>query len=93
VNAYRYFYFQPGTKNCELFAAYVGTTYRRQGIARQLFLRAIEITREAGCSHFTVRFADPTEERDGLIGYYRRFSKEARPSLKFTFFYRGQELN
>ena len=60
VIGYRYFYFEPGKKYCELFATYVAVSYRRRGIAKILFHKAIDVAHAQGCSHFTIRFASPT---------------------------------
>jgi GNAT superfamily N-acetyltransferase len=86
--AYRYFHFEPGTSNCVLFATYVAPAYRLRKIAKALFLRAIEIAREAGCTHFTIPIGldKPTDEKVGLFEYYKRYQKEMYPALKFTFY-------
>lgn len=87
VVAYQYFYFEPGKESCELFAIYVASAYRRQGIANTLFLRAIEVASGTGCNHFNVRLSAPTtEEKKGLEDHYRRYADANQQRLAFTIF-------
>lgn len=86
--AYRYFYFDPNIKHCELFATYVSSEYRRRGIAKNLFRAAIERGEREGCDYFIIRFASPNEERCGLVGYYQQFArKNATPSKRFSIYF------
>ncbi|WP_019571454.1 GNAT family N-acetyltransferase [Thioalkalivibrio sp. ALMg3] len=91
--AYRYFYIEQGTKHCELFATYVSAAYRRRGVAKELFHSAVERGEKEGCTHFTIRFGSPNEERAGLVEYYQRYVREqASSSKRFSIYYGGRHL-
>ena len=87
VISYRYFYFEPGKKYCELFAVFVASEYRCRGIATQLFHQALAIASDAGCTHFTIRFGRKTRERDGLVEAYKRFAMKNSDSIHFRIYY------
>lgn len=89
--AYRYFYIEPSSKYCELFATYVSEAYRRRGVAKELFHAAVERGEKEGCTHFTIRFAEPNKERAGLMEYYQRYLREQDSSKQFSIYYGGKQ--
>lgn len=93
IIAYRYFYYEPSSHYCELFAVYVANDYRGQGFSKHLFREALKIAGEAGCKHFTIRFGSPTEERAGLVEYYKKFASCDSNSMNFRIYYGGKQYD
>lgn len=89
IIGYFYFFYDLSINHCELFSAFVGCEYRRQGVAMILSEKAINVAKEAGCSHFIIRFSEPTQERHGLFEYYQRYAK-AESHLAFEIYYDAQ---
>ena len=93
IIAYRYFYYESGSNNCELFAVYVASDYRGQGYAKQLFHEALKVAGEAGCKHFIIRFGSPTEERTGLVEYYKKFASCDSNAMSFSLYYDSKQYD
>ena len=75
IIGFRYFYFQPGDRFCNLFSCFVDREHRRHGLAAKMITRSIEIAATGGCKTFNVLLSEPTPERDGLFNWYCRFGK------------------
>lgn len=92
IVAYRYFHFVPGANDCHLLATFVAPAYRSQGIAKNLFLKAVEVGCDEGCTHFNIHFDSATEERKGLAEYYKRYADKQLNLLTITINYGGESL-
>lgn len=87
IVGFRYFFFMPVSTFCQLFATFVDSNYRRQGIATRLIMESFDIAMSYGCSEFGILLTQPSAEKDALFNLYRRFAKASNGKYKFTIKY------
>lgn len=88
IVGFRYFFFEPSSSKCWLFATFVDFSYRRQGVASRLIKESFEIASFCGCSEFEVGLTFPkTPEKNALFDWYCRYGQENAHRFKLKVYY------
>lgn len=90
IVGFRYFLFEPSSSLCHLFATFVDSNYRRQGVATRLIEDSFNIAASYGCTEFEIRLTQPSPEKDALFNLYRRYANLNLHRYKFTIYYWGE---
>ena len=95
IIGFRYFFFDSTSSLCNLFATFVDSNYRKQGIATQLISESFAIATSYGYNEFQVVLSQPTNEvnareKNALFNWYCRFAESHKNKYKLVINFENQ---